>query len=117
MYKELSVWKQSFSLVIFIYKITGNFPKNELFGLISQIRRSAVSIPSNIAEGKGRKSDKAFLYFLHIANGSLFELRTQIDISYSLGYLNTEMLNDFNKQADAISKMLSSIIKKLKAKS
>ncbi len=95
MYQNMIIWKQSIELVLLIYKMTGTFPKQELFGLTSQMRRSAISIPSNIAEGKGRKSDKTFVYFLKIALGSLFELRTQVDISYRLNYISIEIFNNF----------------------
>lgn len=86
-FKELDVWKESKKLAILVYKITDQFPKTEVFGLTNQSRRSAVSIPSNIAEGTGRKTDKETLHFLYIAKGSLFELETQIHIAKDLGFL------------------------------
>lgn len=81
-YKDLEVWKQSMVLVTEVYQATGDFPKEELFGLVSQMRRAAVSIPSNIAEGCGRKNTKEYIQFLYISKGSLFELETQIEIAY-----------------------------------
>ena len=81
MFTKLTVWEKSMELVEVVYKLTKNFPDNEKFNLVSQINRSAVSIPSNIAEGKGRNSDKEFKQFLYIARGSLFELRTQLELS------------------------------------
>jgi four helix bundle protein len=76
-YKDLRVWKQSVDLALEIYRHTQNFPKNELYGLTSQLRRAAVSVPSNIAEGKGRSSDKELILFLHHSRGSLLELETR----------------------------------------
>lgn len=110
-HKDLTVWKRSFKLVIHLYKITLNFPKGEQFNLISQIRRAAVSIPSNIAEGAGRSSKKEFVQFLYIALGSLSELETQILIAAELDYLNpADILSDIEE----IRKMLLGLIKKLK---
>jgi four helix bundle protein len=86
-YKDLRVWKQSVDLALEIYRQTQNFPKNELYGLTSQLRRAAVSVPSNIAEGKGRSSDKELILFLHHSRGSLLELDTQLFIARALGYI------------------------------
>ena len=86
-HKELDVWKKSMDLVESIYKISNTFPDDEKFGLTSQIRRAAISIPSNIAEGAGRKGDKEFIQFLHIALGSLTELDTQYIIAVRLQYI------------------------------
>ncbi len=93
-YKKLLIWQKAMSLVTETYEITKQFPKEELFGLTSQIRRSAISIPSNIAEGYGRKSNKEYFRFLTISISSLFEFQTQIEISKNINYLNE---NDFNK--------------------
>ncbi len=87
-YTDLAVWQKSMTLVRDIYLQTRNFPKEELFGLTSQIRRAAVSIPSNIAEGQGRLSKREFKQFLAIARGSLLELETQLLIVKGLGYTN-----------------------------
>jgi four helix bundle protein len=86
-YKDLVVWQKSMELVPDIYRATAGFHKEELFGLISQIRRAAVSIPSNIAEGQGRLSQKEFRHFLGQARGSLMEVETQLQIGKNLGYL------------------------------
>ena len=86
-FRELVAWQQSMDLVLEVYDGTRSFPKEELYGLTSQIRRSAVSIPSNIAEGQGRRSDGEFLQFLGTARGSLLELETQLLIASRLGYL------------------------------
>jgi len=87
-HKDLEVWKKSMDLVSNIYKITESFPNKELYGLTNQIRRAAVSVPSNIAEGAARSSKKEFIQFLYIALGSLSELETQIIIANRLEYLN-----------------------------
>lgn len=113
-YKELIVWQKSIDLAKEIYKLTESFPKNEIYGLSSQIRRSAVSVPSNIAEGYGRRTQKEFTQFLAIAYGSLLELETQLILSKQLyysqlkNYLKPEML------ITEISKMLNSMINKFK---
>jgi four helix bundle protein len=85
-HKELDVWKKSMDLVQTVYELTGAFPKEEVYGLTSQLRRSAVSIPSNIAEGAARNTDKEFLNFLHIAQGSAAETETQLLIAQRLTY-------------------------------
>jgi len=86
-YKDLDVWKLGIDLVVEIYQITARFPNDELFGLVSQMRRAAVSIPSNIAEGSGRRNTKEFIQFLYIAKGSLLELETHIEIAWRLSYI------------------------------
>lgn len=91
-HKELDVWKKSMDLVEFIYKLSNSFPDDEKFGLTSQIRRAAVSVPSNIAEGAGRKGDKEFIQFLHIALGSLSELDTQYLIAVRLGFIEKNVI-------------------------
>ena len=112
-YRELFVWQKSMSLVTELYNVTNSFPSSELYGLTSQIRRSAVSIPANIAEGYGRQATQDYIRFLKIARGSLFELQTLLEISTNLGYINNDY---FQKQFDAsieIEKMLTTLIKKL----
>lgn len=89
-FKNLKVWQQEIKVVIDIYKVSTNFPHEELYGLTSQMRRSAISISSNIAEGSGRNSDKDFYRFLDISLGSSFELETQIIISHELGFLSND---------------------------
>ena len=89
-YRELEVWKKSIGLVKILYKVTEKFPENERFGLIIQIRRAAVSIPANIAEGWGRETIKNYVQFLRIARGSLFELDTLILIAFELNYISKE---------------------------
>ncbi|MCB5246667.1 MAG: four helix bundle protein [Candidatus Cloacimonetes bacterium] len=87
-YRDLDVYKISLDLVLDVYSETQKFPQSEMYGLISQMRRCAVSIPSNIAEGSGRHSTKEFIQFLYVSNASLSELETQLEISKRLGYIN-----------------------------
>jgi four helix bundle protein len=89
-YRDLVAWQKAMDLVTATYRATAGFPKDELFGLTSQLRRAAVSIPSNIAEGQGRLSEKEFRYFLGQARGSLMEVETQLHIAENLGYLERE---------------------------
>ena len=110
-HKDLKVWQESMTLVTQIYKISEDFPKHEIYGLTSQIRRAAVSIPSNIAEGAGRKGDNEFKRFLFIALGSLSEVETQLEISQRLDYINN--IEEINKRIYFIRNMLSNLIKSL----
>ena len=113
-HKDLDVWKKSVDLVTLIYEVTKNFPKDEIYGITNQIRRSAVSIPSNIAEGSARKGDKEFMQFLYISLGSLSELETQLIISNNLKYI---LINDYESIIDRleeIRKMLIGLIKFVK---
>lgn len=87
-YREFIAWQKSMVFVTEVYRITKEFPKDELFGLTSQIRRSAISIPSNFAEGFGRKGNNEFLRFIHIAIGSLYECQTQLEIEKNIAYLS-----------------------------
>ena len=88
-----------------------SFPRDELFGLSAQLRRAAVSVPSNIAEGKGRSSDKEFALFLHHARGSLCEIETQLAIAYKLGYLNETQVKELELSAGELARMLNGLIK------
>jgi four helix bundle protein len=112
-YRDLIVWQKSMTLVTDFYKATKSFPVEELYALTNQIRRSAISIPSNIAEGYGRNATADYKRFLQIAVGSLFELQTQIEIAVNLGYLATELFNSLFQQAKEIELMLISLIKKI----
>jgi len=109
-HKDLKIWMESIEMVTDLYKVTSSFPKEEMYGLISQIRRSAVSIPSNIAEGAGRNSEKEFKQFLHIALGSLSELETQLLIAHNIGYLEKTVYEEFNLQIINLIKMISAFI-------
>ena len=111
-HKDLEVWKKSMDLVSNIYKITESFPNKELYGLTNQIRRAAVSIPSNIAEGAARNSKKEFIQFLYIALGSLSELETQIIIANRLEYLNN--LDTSLEDLKFVQKLINGLIYYLK---
>ncbi len=113
-FRDLIVWQKSMDLVTEIHLITKQLPKEEQYGLISQIRRCAVSIPSNIAEGYGRKSTNDYKRFLQIAIGSLFELQTQIEITKKLKYLNDQTYSILDDKTREIERMLSSLIRKIK---
>lgn len=112
-FRNLDVWNKAVELATYIYEITENFPKSEKYGLTSQMRRSAVSISSNIAEGAGRGSKKEFNQFLNISTGSCYELETQLTISQDLQFLND---NDYEKIIDKlieIQKMIYALRKSL----
>ena len=113
-YRDLNVWKLSIELVKDIYQVTTKFPPVEIYGLTNQLRRAAISIPSNIAEGQGRNSFKEFKQFLAIALGSLAELETQLIISHEIGYLNREDSNKLLAALDNIRKMLKALANRLK---
>lgn len=114
-FKDLLVWQKAHSLVLEIYKITKIFPSEEKFGLVSQMRRAACSIPTNIVEGHTRKSRKEFLYFLSLANGSLEETKYHIILSKDLDYLKKIEFDRLMKFCDEIGKMLFSFQRKLNA--
>lgn len=108
-YKDLSVWQKSISLAKEIYFVTEEFPKREHFGLSQQMRRAAVSVVSNIAEGAARHSNKEFVQFLVIARGSLAELTTQMTIASEVGFLDAAVTENLESQCTEISKMLSGL--------
>ncbi|MDZ4808075.1 MAG: four helix bundle protein [Bacteroidota bacterium] len=110
-YKDLDVWLRSRALVKDIYLSTQNFPKDELYGLVSQMRRCAVSIPSNIAEGYGRQYKKETIQFFHIARGSLYELETQLFIALDLNYLAESKQKVLILQIEECRKLLGGLIK------
>jgi four helix bundle protein len=103
--KELKIWNKAIDIAVEVYKVTANFPKEEKYNLISQTRRSAVSIPSNIAEGAGRNSNNEFIHFLGIANGSSYELQTQLMISNRLELISEGNLNPLLTSIDELQKM------------
>lgn len=112
-FRELIVWQKSIDLVEKVYQITNSFPKEEVYSLTSQIRRSAISVPSNIAEGYGRKSTLDFIHFLHIARGSLYEFQTQLEISKRIKYITATDLQSMIENCKEVEKMLNSLIKSL----
>lgn len=115
-FRDLLVWQKSMRFVTEIYEITKQFPREENFGLTSQIRRSTVSVPSNIAEGFGRQGLGDYIRFLNIAIASLFEMQTQLEISYNLEYTSKEKFEILYENSREIERMLSSLIRKLKEK-
>ena len=111
-YRDFEVWQKSMDFVENVYKVLGKFPKEERYGICDQIRRAAVSIPSNIAEGFGRDSNTDFAHFLSIARGSLFEVATQLEIASRLGYLPSD--SGLFAEVASIGKMLNSLRRYLK---
>ena len=112
-YRDLIVWQKSMDVVTLIYKLVKQFPDDEKFGLISQIKRSSVSVPSNIAEGYGRNYTKDYIRFLNIARGSLYEMQTQLQVALNLDFIVDEDLNEINSLSVEVEKMLNSLINKL----
>jgi len=115
-FRELKVWKKSYNLCMKIYQITKGFPSEERYVLTSQIRRSALSIPSNIAEGYGRKTKADYIRILYIAYGSVCELDTQILLAVDLNYLQTNVRNEFNQDISEVEIMLKALIRSLEKK-
>ncbi|MDY6950045.1 MAG: four helix bundle protein [Thermodesulfobacteriota bacterium] len=111
---RLEVWKRALAFVKSVYELTSSFPGDEKFGLVSQMRRAAVSVPSNIAEGSARNSRKEFVNFLHIAQGSIAELETQVLVSQELGFADEKALAWLLAELDEISKMIIGLQKSLR---
>jgi four helix bundle protein len=115
-FKELKVWQKSYDLCLKLYKATRRFPKEEVYGITSQIRRSAVSVPSNIAEGYGRKTTPDYLKSLYIAYGSSCELETQLLLSNDLGYIKNGEIKELKEEMGEVERMLKALIKSLENK-
>lgn len=113
-YRDLETWQKAMDLVQEIYTETKSFPKEETYGLLSQIRRAAVSIPSNIAEGQGRDSTKEFLHFLSIAYGSLCELETQMVIANRLGYLSQQAYDHLEEKSSRVGRLINGLSNSLR---
>jgi len=113
-FRNLQVWSKSHQLTLLIYKATSQFPTTEKYGLVSQIKRASVSIPTNIAEGCGRGSDKDFARFLQIAMGSASEVEYLIILSEELKFINAEIYNSLIERIQEIKKMLSSLLKTIR---
>lgn len=113
-FKELEIWKRSRKFCFSIYEATSKFPFSEKFGLTNQLRRASISIPSNIAEGSARYSDKDFIRFLRMAIGSAYEIETQLLIAYDLNFLSMESQEKLIQELNEIIKMISKFAKKLK---
>ncbi len=109
-FQDLIVWQKAMDLVTEIYRVTQKFPKEEIFGLVSQLRRAAVSVPSNIAEGQGRLTEKEFRQFLGTARGSLSEVETQIIIANNLGYLNDSDSQSLSAMVAEVGRVLNGLI-------
>jgi len=108
-YSELIVWQKAMDLTQQVYTATGRFPKEETYGLTSQLRRAAVSVPSNIAEGQGRKSTSEFLHHLSIAYGSLMEVETQVLIAARLGYLEQRLVDELMERAGEVGRLINGL--------
>ena len=115
-YRELIAWQKSMALVKRVYSLSKEFPNDERFGLTSQIRRAAVSVPSNIAEGQGRDSTKEFIHHLSIAYGSLMEVETQILIGQDLGYLRNEAVSTLLAESAEAGRIINGLMRSLRRK-
>jgi len=113
--RQLKVWEKSHQLALAVYKSTKEFPKEELYGLTSQIRRSSMSIPTNIAEGCGRNTDKEFARFLQIAMGSASETEYQLILARDLGFLANDSYEQLHNEVEEVKRMLASLLKTLRA--
>lgn len=113
-HKKLDAWKLSMDLVIEVYRATEKFPARERYGLFDQMRRASVSIPSNIAEGAARQTRREFINYLHIAQGSLSELDTQLEVARRLGYVDEKTQNSLDEQMTRIDKTITGLIRYLK---
>lgn len=114
-FRKLSVWEKAHLLAVAVYKVTSSFPRDELYGFTSQIRRACISIPTNIAEGCGREGDTEFKRFLQISFGSASELEYQLLLAKELAFLNSKEYENLNEQVNEVKRMLSSLIQKIKA--
>jgi four helix bundle protein len=115
--QDLTVWQRAIDLTVCIYRLTQSFPKQEIYGLVSQMRRASVSIASNIAEGRGRLNPAEFRQFLGIALGSTFEIKTQLIVAKKLEMGSPAVLNEASELSEEVSKMLTSFIQTLSSKS
>jgi four helix bundle protein len=115
-YKKLAVWQKAHQLTLGVYRITARFPKEEMYGLASQIKRAAASIPANIAEGSGRGRDAELVRFLRIATGSACELEYHILLAHELQFLDTTSYQQTNEQVTEVQRMLSGLIQSLSSK-
>ncbi|MEN8126262.1 MAG: four helix bundle protein [Planctomycetota bacterium] len=114
-YRDLLVWQKSMTFVTEVYAITSKYPVSEQYGLTSQTRRSAVSIPSNIAEGYGRNSTSDYVRFLRVSRGSLYELQTQLEIAMNLKYISKDEFANTLSRSDEISKMMFGLIRSVES--
>ena len=115
-YRDLIAWQKAKALALNVYRCTRQFPKEETYGLSSQMRRAAVSVPSNIAEGKGRYSHKEFVQFLYHARGSLLELETQLSIAHDLDYVDRPTFDSMQSQTIELGRILNGLINRFQPK-
>lgn len=115
-FRDLIAWQKAMDLVADVYRSTEMFPAREQYGLTNQLRRASVSVPSNIAEGRGRLSRKEFVQFLAQARGSLLELQTQLELSLRLGYLERQVFSDLDSRAAEVGRILNGLIGKIRSK-
>jgi len=113
-HRDLIAWQKAMALVTDIYRVTESFPDREIYGLTNQVRRAAVSVPSNIAEGKGRLSKKEFVQFLAKARGSLLEAQTQLEIAYNLGFLQKKDFEQLDAKAAEAGRVINGLIAKIR---
>ncbi len=113
-YNKYEIWKKSHKLTLQVYTITKSFPKEEMYGIVSQLRRASLSIPTNIVEGSGRNSQKEFAYFINIASGSAAETEYLIRFSFDLEYIPEDKFKELNDEIISIRKMLNAFHQKLK---
>jgi four helix bundle protein len=113
-FRDLQVWHRSMELTVAVYRLTQRFPREETFGLTAQLRRSAISVPSNVAEGHGRINPREFKRFLLIARGSNCELQTQLELSGTLGFADPQLLNTAQELSQEVEKMLFALLGKLR---
>ena len=109
-YKDLILWQKALDLAVAVHEASATFTRAEIFGLVSQVRRAAVSIPSNIAEGSARRSTREFIAFLHIARGSLAEVETQLLLAQRVGYLSNERLAGLQLKLDEVGRIMNAVI-------
>src|ERR1039458_149838 len=112
-YRELIVWQKAMSLARQAYALTRRLPKSEAYGLLTQIRRAAVSVPSNIAEGHGRLTDSQFRHFLGNARGSLYEMQTQVELAGGLGYIDEKLVEDLMVQGGEVARLINGLVSAL----
>ena len=113
-YRDLIAWQKAMDLVVGVYEVTRSWPKDEIYGLTNQVRRAAVSIPANVAEGKGRAGANEYHHHLSIAHGSLCELETQLQIAHRLGYLDETRLNPLLETSSEVGRIIQGIMRKLR---
>ncbi len=116
-YRDLIAWQKAKSVALDVYRCTRRFPRDEVYGLSSQMRRAAVSVPSNIAEGKGRYSQKEFVQFLYHARGSLLELQTQLSIARDLDYIDLAAFKSLESQTEELGRILNGLINRFQVSS